>query len=32
MNDYLCPSCGSVIQADSENEAMAAIEECSEYF
>lgn len=32
MNEYICPSCGSVIKANSEAEAMAEIEECEEYF
>jgi hypothetical protein len=32
MSEYLCPVCGSVIQAESEVEAMAEIEECREYF
>jgi hypothetical protein len=32
MNEYICTSCGSVIEASSEAEAMAQIEECEEYF
>lgn len=32
MNEYICENCGSVIEADSETDAMAQQEACAEYF
>lgn len=32
MNHYLCENCGSVIEADSEEEALEQQAACSEYF